>query len=519
MQLEDNINDGVDLDDIIEFNERMRAMAAEQAAMAELDGDDYEQGQKVAWRAYPGSQTFFIKSKAFETLFHGTRGPGKTDALLMSFARHCEQGHGAAWRGIIVRQTYPELADIVTKSQKWFPAIFGGRARYNRQNFVWEWDSGEKLMFRHMKVEADYLKYHGHEYPFIGFEELTNWADPDLYLKLISTVRSSTPGVPLMVRATCNPSGPGHNWVRERFRLGGEWWKNQLFEADGVTRAAIYGNIRENTKLLRSSPNYLATLATAAGSPEKRKAWLVGSWDITSGGMFDDLWTPQFHVISSFDVPMHWPIRRSYDHGESRPFSVGWYTQAKETCDVVLHDGRKMRFLRGDVIRLREWYGFTGKRNQGLRMAVDKIAEGIIEREKEAGYFGRVKNNVADGQIFAKEANHNNKSIADMFAESGVHFMASEKGRGSRAAGWQEFRRYLIGAMPDERGLRNQPGLFIIGTHNPQFIETVPTLARDEKNPDDVDTNLEDHIADEVRYMIRHVSAYKAVSGQTTGDF
>ncbi len=134
---------------------------------------DLKVGSGVVWAPLPGSQRAFLSSPVYEVLLEGTRGGGKTDALLMSFARFCGKGFGANWRGVLFRLTYPQLADIVTKSQRWFYQIFPN-ATYNASDHVWVFDTGEKLYFRYGETEQEYWNYHGHEYPFIGFEELTS---------------------------------------------------------------------------------------------------------------------------------------------------------------------------------------------------------------------------------------------------------------------------------------------------------------------------------------------------------
>ena len=63
-------------------------------------------------------------------------------------------------------------------------------------------------------------------------------------------------------------------------------------------------------------------------------------------------------------------------------------------------------------------------------------------------------------------------------------------------------RSRLKAAIPEEQGSRHQPGMFILETCD-QFLRTVPVLPRDDKDLDDVDTDAEDHIGDEVRYRLR----------------
>ncbi len=162
----------------------------------------------VIWRPMPGSQEAFLASHPiFEVLFEGTRGGGKTDCLLMSFGMHVGKGFGSGWKGILFRQTYKQLTDVITKTKKWFPQIWPD-AKFNHSEHVWTWPSGEQLLLRQFQKADDYWNYHGHEYPWIGWEELCNWATDEGYKRMMSCCRSSTKGMPRMVRATTNPYGP-----------------------------------------------------------------------------------------------------------------------------------------------------------------------------------------------------------------------------------------------------------------------------------------------------------------------
>ena len=132
----------------------------------------------VVWEPIPGSsQEFALDSRADHTLYTGSRGPGKTDTQLMRFARKVGLGYGAAWRGIIFDREYKNLDDLVAKSKKWYPRIFKGHCRFleSKGDYKWVWDTGEELLFRVIKKKSDYDNYHGHEYPFIGWNELTKY--------------------------------------------------------------------------------------------------------------------------------------------------------------------------------------------------------------------------------------------------------------------------------------------------------------------------------------------------------
>lgn len=512
-----------------QFDERLAAARAEPITTPER----WINNERVIWSPLPGSQTRFMQCPIQEALFHGTRGPGKTDSLLMDYAQHVGRGHSAAWRGILFRQTYPQLADVQAKSEKWFRLIFPG-AKFNKAKMMWEWDTGEALLFRHMNRAADYWNYHGHEYPWIGWEEITNWASDECYRSMFSCNRSSVIGVPRRIRATTNPYGPGHSWVKDRFDLTGQWWKTVIqmnpTDADGNAeppRVAIHGHIDENTILLKADPTYKQTIVASAANPAMAEAWLDGSWDIVAGGMFQDVWDAEQNIVTPFEVPHSWRIDRSFDWGSSKPFSVGWWAES-DGSDLYFKDGSVMSTVKGDMFRIKEWYGWNGHPNQGLQMLAVDVAKGIVERELLWGFRNgdnsRVKPGPADSSIYDIE---NGVSIGQDMEKPirignlmyrGVSWTRADKRPGSRKAGWEKMRSMMRNAWQPKGLPRENPGVFVVGLECKQFLRTVTTLPRDEKDMDDVDTNAEDHIGDEARYRLRATNA-KTGSGRTTGMY
>lgn len=467
---------------------------------------------QIIWKAQPGSQEAFLACPVWEVLYEGTRGPGKTDALLMDFAQHCGQGFGIDWRGVLFRQTYPQLSDVINKCNKWFPQIFPD-AKYNKVDAAWTWPDGEQLLLRHMKDPEDYWKYHGHAYPWIGWEELTNWPMPGCYLRMMSCNRSTNPNIPRKYRATANPYGSGHNWVKMRFQLPGSRGR-VIKDVDPDTgkpnppRVAIHGSIYENKILLEADPGYIDKIRASAENEAQLKSWLEGSWDVVAGGMFDDLWNPRVHIVEPFTIPSSWRIDRSFDWGSSKPFSVGWWAES-DGSDVMTPSGLRST-VRGDLFRVAEWYGWNGKPNEGSRMLASQISQGIIERELAMNLHGRVRPGPADSSIFDVE---NGVSIENDFRQNvrfqngeiykGIIWERADKSPGSRINGWQNIRRMLRNAGRPESGVREHPGLFVFNTCE-HSIRTIPVLPRDEKVPDDVDTDAEDHIGDEWRYRVHN---------------
>lgn len=446
------------------------------------------------WKALPGSQSLFLNSPVREVCFAGTRGPGKTDAMLMSFAQYCGRGYGDYWRGIIFRRNYKHLDDIISKSKRWFnrsaqkPRFLAGSS-----SLKWVWPTGEELLLRAFEDEEDYWSYHGHEYPFIGWEELTSWPSINCYESMKSCNRSSfqgtqaLPHLPRLIRSSTNPYGVGHNWVKNYFIDPAPYGKI-ITDADGNKRVALFGSIKENPFL---GAEYIKTLQSITDA-NKRKAWLEGSWDITSGGMFDDLWDATKHVIKPFPIPYTWRISRSFDWGSSKPFSCGWWAVSDGT-DATLKDGTTRSFPRKTAFRIGEWYGSNGVPNTGIYMPAKKVAEGILIRERQMGIENRVQPGPADSAIYAVT---DEASIGQNMESEGVFWTPADKRPGSRKNGWELFRDRLNAVVMDD----DKPGCYIFDTCR-DFIRTVPPIARDTRDPDDVDTDAEDHAADDARYF------------------
>lgn len=491
-----------------------------------------EEEKNVIWEPYPGGQTRFLTCPIFEALFEGNRGPGKTDALLMDFAQHVGIGWGDAWRGILFRETYKNLQDVITKSQKWFRKIFPD-AKYNKSEHAWHFATGEVLYFSYARTIDDYWSYHGHEYPWIGWEELTNWSTPDLYLMMMSVCRSSDPRITIRrYRSTCNPAGKGHNWVKERFINRGK--PNEIIrdvlsakdlEEFGITikedivseRCYIHGEREENKALMTSDPAYIGALVQN-NNEVQRKAWINGDWDIVSGGMFDDLWNKDIHIIVPFEIPINWKVYRAFDWGLSKPFSVGWW--ALTDGSYCIQKGKKVYYPKGTLIRIHEWYGWQkGIPNKGLRLSSTQLGKGIKKEEefiKKKYNVSNVRKGPADASIFGQESDAesiDSKISKAYFGRStkASIFIPSNKKPGTRVARWQLIRDRLEATIKKDL---ESPHIYIFDTCRDGFIRTIRLLPRDEDNPDDLDTESEDHAIDETAYMVLHVT-----NGATIGKY
>ena len=139
----------------------------------------------------------------YEALYGGAAGGGKSEALVIDALR---QVHIPHYKGLILRKTYPQLAELIDKSLFYYPRIYPG-ARYNSSSHTWTFPSGAKIIFGSMQYTKDRTKYQGQAYDFIGFDELTHFTYEE-YSYLFSRNRPNGPGTRVYIRATANPGGP-----------------------------------------------------------------------------------------------------------------------------------------------------------------------------------------------------------------------------------------------------------------------------------------------------------------------
>jgi hypothetical protein len=476
---------------------------------------------RVVWAPLRGSQEIALTAPCNHILFEGTRGPGKTDVQLMRFRSRVGLGYGRFWRGIIFDRQYKNLDDLIGKSQRWFTefndgARFSGAGGGGR----WMWPTGEELLFRHIKRLADYWNYHGHEYPYLGWNELTKYPTSELYDAMMSCNRTSfipsqyplpdgklLPEIPLEVFSTTNPFGPGHNWVKRRFidvSAPGEITakvvnvfnpRTQQREDIARTQIRIFGSYKENIFL---SPEYVAELESITDD-NKRKAWLWGDWDVVAGGAFDDVWRPEVHIKPRFKIPAGWYVDRSMDWGSTHPFWVGWWAVANGE-EVKMPDGTTFTPQRGSLILVHEWYGTREiGTNKGLLMSAKDVAVGINSKEKmlrEGRWIsGKVALGPADNQI-RNVYERKTETIEKLMSDEDVYWDVSDKGAGSRIIGVQLMRDRLEASITGEG-----PGIYFM-SHCAGATGTIPVLPRDEDDPDDVDSDAEDHPWDGTRYRI-----------------
>ena len=400
--------------------------------------------------------------------YGGARGGGKSWCV-----RTKAKILAAKYPGIkicIVRKTYPELtANHIKPLTK---EIQKEMARYNDSKKEFRFVNGSEIIFRYLDTDKDLDRFQGTEFDILFLDEATQFSE-DQYKMLIACVRGVN-DFPKRVYITCNPGGVGHQWVKrlfiDRIYNTGEEPEEYSF---------IQAGVRDNKALMEMQPDYIKQLE--ALPPKIREAWLNGSWDVYMGQFFEDFYNfPDHyadrvgtHVIDPFEIPDGWKIYRSFDWGYNKPFSCGWW--------AVDYDGVAYRIL--------ELYGCDKTPNEGVKWTPPKVFAEIHRIETEHRWLaGKKIIGIADPAIWDAETG---ESIADVAAKHQVFFTPGDN---KRIPGWMQVHYRLAF---DDNGF---PMMYVFSNCK-AFIRTIPLLQYDEHKPEDLDTDGEDHVADEVRYF------------------
>jgi hypothetical protein len=440
--------------------------------------------QKVIWSPQEGPQTALIQCPIFEVFYGGARGGGKTEGSIGDWLEHSST-YGEAAVGIFVRRKFKQLAEVIARTKQIFPKI---GAKYNEQRAEWVMPGGARLKFVYLERDSDAEEYQGHNYTRVYIEEVTNFGNPSPINKLRATLRSPT-GVPVGMRLTGNPGGPGHNWVKARYIDPDPSGYKIITEeteivVDGVkqtvslSRVFIPSKLGDNMLLLRNDPTYVLRLRQS-GSEALVKAWLEGNWDIVDGAYFDEF-DEAIHVKDRGYIRFAPPqtVRfRSFDWGSAKPFSCGWWAIADGTWPAT----DPLPF--GAIFRYREFYGASAP-NKGLGSTADLVARQILEMERNE----RIRYAVADPAIFIRNGG---PSIAESMATC-----RWRRADNKRLPGWEQVRQRLVG---DVFGREIKPMMYFADCCE-DTIRTLPVLQHDENDEEDLDTDGEDHAADDIRY-------------------
>jgi hypothetical protein len=454
--------------------------------------------------------------------YHGTRGVGKTEALLASYAAEVDK-YGSDWRGLFVRTDYKGLEDAIAKAKKMFIGRWGEenvKWKASKDSFMFEFYNGAVLYFRGINSEDSYNTIHGNQFCWIGIDELCTFNNisiidliktclrAPLYFNEDGELVDKKDQIPQMLRMTANPDGKLKSKIKSQYvNICKEGVvKNIEFELPNGEKVSqsymhIFGSFKENYNLPK---DYILQFEDMKiNNPVRYRAYVYGDWDAISGGALGDYWKHHKVVIDPFNIPDNWKVYRSYDHGTSSPFACLWWA-ITDGSGIELEDGSWFCPPKGTYIVINEFYGAKDivSRDVGLRMPTNEIAQTIKEKEKSMIENGFIKKEVIPGPADKAIANNdeirvsNEKSYYRIFKENGVDWVLLKKKKGNREFGLQRLIELL---MNTDKNDPDQPHFYVF-RNNKFYLENIPSLETNPKNPNEV-IGI-DHDFDATNYFI-----------------
>lgn len=456
-----------------------------------------EQEKELIFKPNPGPQTEFLAASEREVLYGGAAGGGKSYAILADAIRDITNPN---FRGLIVRRTTEELRELISKSQELYPKAFPG-IKWSERKSEWKHPDGGSLWMSFLERDQDVTRYQGQAFNYIAFDELTQWPTPFAWNYMRSRLRTTDPSLKLYMRATTNPGGVGHNWVKKMFIDPAPWgkafWATDLDTGETLVypqnhstkagqplfkRRFIPAKLSDNPYLF-SSGEYEGNLLSL---PEaERRRLLDGDWDVIEGNAFPE-WNRKIHVIEPFPLDPTWRRFRACDYGYSSHSGVLWFAVTPDE----------------QLICYRELYV--------SKVLAEDLAYMILEQEEDE----YISYGVLDSSCWHTKGNRG-PSIAEEMIAAGCRWIPSDRSKGARVSGKNQIHKRLqIDQFTDEPKL-----VFFSNCTN--VIAQLPVIPLDPKNPEDVDTNSEDHLYDALRYacMSRPKSSFWDVDPNTTRSY
>jgi hypothetical protein len=461
--------------------------------LAEADAPSARDQAVVAWRPRSVPQAAYITCPIFEIFYGGSRGSLKTEGTLGDWIQHANQ-YGEDAVGLMVRRTRTQLAETFERAKRLLRPL-----GFTVAGHVITSPQGARLRFAYLEKDADAENYQGDNNTRVYVEEIGNFPNPAPIFKLMATLRS-TKGVPVGFRATGNPGGPGHGWVKARYITPARGGWTVIEEAfvnpwTGETvmkqRIFIPGKITDHNLL---GPDYIANLQMS-GSKELVRAWLEGDWDVVAGAYFPEFSNGR-HVLEPLEFPSTWKRFTATDWGSARPFWTGWFVIVQREMKARTVTGRTVTLLPGALVCYREWYGEDPERpgqNLGLKLPVEEWGLGVLKRTGEE----KVEYHVVDSSMFDEDGGPSLAERAMKVRHKGKRLQLRKADK-RRLPGWNQVRARLRGDLPDEQG---EPMIFFT-TACPDATRTLAALQHDDVDSkfEDAETEGEDHAPDGIRY-------------------
>ena len=444
---------------------------------------EVEKAKEIIFQPNPGPQTDFLSASEQEVLYGGAAGGGKSFAMLADPVRYFNNSLSSM---LLVRRSTEELRELISVSKQLYPKAIPG-IKFMERDKTWVAPSGATLWLSYLDRDDDVQRYQGQAFNWIGFDELTQWPSPYPWDYMRSRLRATKDsGLNLYQRATTNPGGAGHQWVKKTFvdpaphntsfdatdMETGErivWPKGHSKEGQPLFKRKFIPAKLFDNPYLSESGDYETMLLSL---PEnQRKRLLEGNWDVAEGAAFPEF-NRSVHVIEPFDIPNNWSKFRACDYGYGSYSAVLWFAVAPD----------------GQLVVYRELYV--------SKVLAKDLANKVLYLEEEDG---TILYGVLDSSCWHRRGD-TGPSLAEQMITQGCRWRPSDRSAGSRIAGKNELHRRL--QIQEGFGdVEEQPG--IVFFHNCiNLVSQLPSIPLDPKNPEDVNTKSEDHLYDALRYGV-----------------
>ena len=340
-------------------------------------------------------QNEFLSASEEEVLFGGSAGGGKSFAVVVDALGAPQSAYNnPKYRALIIRRTFPELKSLIDTSRDIYSAI-SPKAVYNESKKEWKFPSGAKVIFGYLARDSDKYQYQGQEFQYIAIDELTAFPSSSTYEYLLSRLRASTEAnIKCYIRATCNPGGAGHEWVRDRWQIDDQGNQTRITVRENWVRRFIPARLSDNPYL--NETGYREQLEAL---PEaERRALLEGRWDIydVEGSVYKNEISDMLNGNRYTSVP----------HDPSLQVITAW--------DLGMGDATAIWFAQvvGNDVRLIDYY-----EDSGLSLA--NYATALQKRATEKGY--NYSQHIAPHDIAVRELG-TGKSRLDVAQSLGIRF-------------------------------------------------------------------------------------------------
>jgi phage terminase large subunit len=410
------------------------------------------------------SQAEFERRKAPRKLWGGSAGPGKSfGARRLAYRRALGLPKLSV---LIVRKSYKDLERTHIKDMRNEAPELG--FEWHESKYQARFPNGSMIECGHMEDTQAVQNYLSAEYDLIVVDEAVQ-IEPDALMELMSRARTSKEHVKAAggaeVWLVTNPGGPSHGLLRDMFITHTP--DTEHYPALGKTYdpqkwVYIKALLDDNPYLDADYENLSLTGLRKARYEQLR----YGDWDAAEGQFFEEFSARTHARVVSLARPLHGVVE-AVDWGFTSPGCVGWFIPVGDNhwhC-------------------LAEW--------KFRKLTAEEVAIGIQKMRRDLG-IGSVAYTVVDPSMFNKTGHAQGESFAETFARFGVR---CRKGHNDRLMGWPRLAAWFKFAEDGRPWLTFAPECKYL-------LRSIPALLADKHEPEDVDSDLDDHGADMCRYFV-----------------